>query len=329
VKAVATMVLGDDHVVFLDALAAVLTQHGHFVRAVAPGADELVESVRSTQPEVCLINRYLDVDDLADVIGRVIGASGGTRVIVLSGDADTVTAPQALDAGASGYVHKSRGVSALISAVERVLAGNVVVDVPAAANIRRSASPNDVERLAARLTMRERECLSLLVEGLDTAAMVVKLGISRTTVRTHVQAVLNKLGVHSRLEAASLAVRSGILDAGYEDIRARHRPAGGPALVEPGSGTPPRHGLPRGRPRMAAKPPAEHRTAAKPPAEHRTAAKPPAEHRTAAKPPAEHRMAAKPPVEHRKAFSAGLTPLPRARLAPPPQAPVPVTDRAG
>ncbi len=312
------MVLGDDHVVFLDALAAVLTQHGHFVRAVAPGADELVESVRSTQPEVCLINRYLDVDDLADVIGRVIGASGGTRVIVLSGDADTVSAPQALDAGASGYVHKSRGVSALISAVERVLAGNVVVDVPAA-NIRRSACANDVERLAARLTMRERECLSLLVEGLDTAAMVVKLGISRTTVRTHVQAVLNKLGVHSRLEAASLAVRSGILDAGYEDIRARHRPAGGPALVELGSGTPPRHGLPRGRPRMAAKPAAEHRTAPKPPAEHRTAPKPAAEHRTTPKPPA----------EHRKAFSAGLTPLPRARLAPPPQAPVPVTDRAG
>lgn len=128
-KAVATMVLGDDHVVFLDALAAVLTQHGHFVRAVAPGVDELVESVRSTQPEVCLINRYLDVDDLADVIGRVIGASGGTRVIVLSGAGDTVSAPQALDAGASGYVHKSRGVSALISAVERVLAGNVVVNV--------------------------------------------------------------------------------------------------------------------------------------------------------------------------------------------------------
>ncbi|MGO9725788.1 MAG: LuxR C-terminal-related transcriptional regulator [Streptosporangiaceae bacterium] len=302
------MVLGDDHVVFLDALAAVLTQHGHFVRAVAPGADELVESVRSTQPEVCLINRYLDVDDLADVIGRVIGASGGTRVIVLSGAADTVSAPQALDAGASGYVHKSRGVSALISAVERVLAGNVVVDVPAA-NIRRSACANDVERLAARLTMRERECLSLLVEGLDTAAMVVKLGISRTTVRTHVQAVLNKLGVHSRLEAASLAVRSGILDVGYEDIRARHRPAGGPALVEPGSGTPPRHDLPPGRRRMAAGPPAEHRIAAGP--------------------PAEHRIAAKPPAEPRKAFSTGLTPLPWARLAPPSQAPVSVTDRAG
>ena len=213
----------------------------------------------STQPEVCLINRYPEVDDLASVVGQVIGASVGTRVIVLSGAADTVSAPQALEAGACGYVHKSRGVSALISAVNRVLAGNVVVNVPAA-HTRRSACASEVERLAARLTMRERECLSLLVEGLDTAAMVVKLGISRTTVRTHVQAVLNKLGVHSRLEAASLAVRSGLLDVGYEDTRARHRPAGGPALVELGSGTAARPGLPRGRRRMgASRPPNQGR----------------------------------------------------------------------
>jgi len=52
VKAVATLVLGDDHLVFLDALSTVLTQQGHFVGAVAPSAAELVESVRSLQPEL-------------------------------------------------------------------------------------------------------------------------------------------------------------------------------------------------------------------------------------------------------------------------------------
>ncbi len=57
----------------------------------------------------------------------------------------------------------------------------------------------------------------MLVEGLDTAAMIARLGVSRPTVRTHVQAVLNKLGVHSRLEAASLAVRTGVLDAWRDD----------------------------------------------------------------------------------------------------------------
>ena len=244
-KAVATMVLGDDHVVFLDALSAVLTQHGHSVGAVAPTAADLVSAVRGIRPDVCVINRYLEVDDLADVIGRVVAASPGTRVIVLSSAPDTAAAMRALDAGAAGYVHKSRGVSALISAVERVQRGTVVVDVPAAPDIRRAPSANDAERLAARLTVRERECLSLLVEGLDTAAMVVKLGISRTTVRTHIQAVLSKLGVHSRLEAASFAVRSGILDTRPDDITTRRHGAPHPAVVDLAGMRPSARGLPR------------------------------------------------------------------------------------
>ena len=60
----------------------------------------------------------------------------------------------------------------------------------------------------------------MLVEGLDTAAMVERLGVSRTTVRTHLQAVLTKLGVHSRLEAASFAVRHRLPDIWSEDVPA-------------------------------------------------------------------------------------------------------------
>ena len=69
-----------------------------------------------------------------------------------------------------------------------------------------------MHRLAAYLTIRERQCLGLLVEGLDTAQMAVRLGVSPATVRTHVQSLLTKLGVHSRLEAASLAVRHRLLE---------------------------------------------------------------------------------------------------------------------
>jgi DNA-binding NarL/FixJ family response regulator len=93
-----------------------------------------------------------------------------------------------------------------------VLRGEVVVDVPKAPTSRRLAGQDSVQRLAAYLTDRERECLGLLVEGLDTAGMAAKLGVSRATVRTHVQSLLTKLGVHSRLEAASFAVRYRLLD---------------------------------------------------------------------------------------------------------------------
>jgi DNA-binding CsgD family transcriptional regulator len=74
--------------------------------------------------------------------------------------------------------------------------------------------------MASHLTSRERECLMMLVEGLDTAAMVDLLGVSRTTVRTHLQSVLTKLGVHSRLEAASFAVRHRLPDLWSGDISA-------------------------------------------------------------------------------------------------------------
>jgi two-component system, NarL family, nitrate/nitrite response regulator NarL len=209
---VATVVLGDDHVVFLDALATVLSQHGHEVCGVARNATELVTLVRMNQPDLCLIDHNAPADGDAQIVGRVMEASAGTSVLVLSASPCSQAVSRALDAGASGYLHQSRGVGELVTAIERVLNGETVVDVPETAPSRRPAEPNQALRMAAHLTSRERECLMMLVEGLDTAAMVDLLGVSRTTVRTHLQSVLTKLGVHSRLEAASFAVRHRLPD---------------------------------------------------------------------------------------------------------------------
>ena len=91
--------------------------------------------------------------------------------------------------------------------------GEVVVEAPAAGSLGpRVARQRDALRLAAYLTTREWQCLELLVDGQDTAGMVAVLGVSSATIRTHVQALLSKLGVHSRLEAAAFAVQHGLLD---------------------------------------------------------------------------------------------------------------------
>ncbi len=230
----ARLVLGDDHVVFLDALSTVLGQSGYGVGGVARSPAEMVALVGREQPDVCLIDRNAALDDDGQTIGRVLAASEGTSVVVLSANPSSEAVGRALEAGASGYLHQSRGIGALVAALERVLRGEIVVDVPETAPpARRSAEPNQALRLAAHLTSRERECLLMLVEGLDTAAMVGRLGVSRTTVRTHLQAVLTKLGVHSRLEAASFAVRHRLPDlwSGEESAQAAvaaARTAGGP-----------------------------------------------------------------------------------------------------
>jgi len=223
---VARLVLGDDHVVFLDALSTVLCQHGYGAVVVARSSAEMIALVRRVRPDGCLIDRHAPMDDDALTISRVLAASPGTHVIVLSANPGTEAVGQALDAGASGYLHQSRGIGALVSALERVLTGEIVVDVPERAPSRRPSEPSQALRLAGHLTGRERECLMMLVEGLDTAAMVGRLGISRTTVRTHLQAVLTKLGVHSRLEAASFAVRHRLPDLWSVD----YLPAGAPAM---------------------------------------------------------------------------------------------------
>ena len=206
-----SVVVGDDHRVFLDALSMVLGQQ-NFAVSVARTVPEILDAVAYHRPDVCLIDRHFSAHDCPDTIRQVTAASPGTKVLVLSADPHAAGVLEALRAGASGYLHKTRGITALIEAISRILRGEVVVDVPKSAGGRRTTQQDDMHRLAAYLTARERQCLRLLVDGLDTAQMAVRLDVSPATVRTHVQSLLTKLGVHSRLEAASLAVRYRLLE---------------------------------------------------------------------------------------------------------------------
>ena len=208
------LILGDDQAIFLDALASVLSQRGYEVGAVARSAPEMIALVRHERPDGCLVDRA-DLDAIAQ-------ASRVTTVTVLSADSDPKVAERALAAGASGYLHQSRSIEVLVAALERILNGEHVVDLPGSPR-RSPRVASHADTLAGALTQRERECLGLLVAGLDTTAMMRELGVSRTTVRTHLQAVLSKLDVHSRLEAASFAVRHNLVEA--PEVASAARPA--------------------------------------------------------------------------------------------------------
>lgn len=205
-----SIVLGDDHAVFTDSLRSVLTTTGFTVLAVARSLAATIDALRDHQPDVCLLDRHFPDGDAIKSIGNVTAISPDTRVLILTADGDTDSVPQAVREGATGYVHKTWGIRTLIEAVERVLRGEVVIDAPR--GTRRRPLSTQARRLATGLTARERECLALLVEGLNTTAMATKLGVSPTTIRSHVQAILIKFGVHSRLEAATLAVRFDLVD---------------------------------------------------------------------------------------------------------------------
>ncbi|MDQ4104537.1 MAG: response regulator transcription factor [Actinomycetota bacterium] len=205
-----SIVLGDDHAVFVESLVSVLIREGFRVPAVARNLAGTIEAVRQHRPDVCLLGRRFSDGDGVSAIGRVIAVSPATRILILAADSDVDAMRLAVRSGAAGYVHKTWGIRKLVQALARVIDGAVVLDAPRATSTRSDVS--EARRLAAHLTARERECLALLVEGLDTTAMTLRLGVSTTTVRSHVQALLTKLGVHSRLEAATFAVRYDLVD---------------------------------------------------------------------------------------------------------------------
>jgi two-component system nitrate/nitrite response regulator NarL len=200
------VVLCDDHPIFVEALGLVLARHGMTVSGTVTTTAGIVAAVERHRPDAVVIDRHFGDDDGIDMIGPVLDVSPGTRVLVLTADPDPQTAGRALDAGASGFLRKTSGVASLVSVIARVVAGETVVDVAD-----RPARPDDARRLAGYLTARERECLALIVDGHGSRAIAERLGVSTGTVRTYVQAVLTKLGVHSRLEAASFAVRHSLL----------------------------------------------------------------------------------------------------------------------
>lgn len=207
------LVIGDSHQMLAEALEVVLTQQGFAVLALALTIASLRDMVLEKQPRLCLIERRLRDGDALGVVGELIAKSPQTKVVLLTGDQDKDAVAAALQAGVCGYLHKAHGVASLVSALRRVDEGEIVVDTLAPQAGHAPAAAADVRWRATYLTGREQECLTLLVEGLGTAAMAHRLGVSPTTLRSHLQGLMSKLGVHSRLEAAALAIRYSLLES--------------------------------------------------------------------------------------------------------------------
>jgi two-component system nitrate/nitrite response regulator NarL len=221
------LVLCDDHALLLDALQPALDRVGHSVVAVTTSPDSALEAVQTHCPDVLLLDVGFPNDTGLRVIGDVLHTSPSTKVVILSATSDPEVVSAAIDAGATGFIRKDHGIERVVRTLERVMAGEIVVDpdlLRAMVSRRSAAETHDARWLASFLTDREREVLARIGAGQTTAEMAAAMGVARSTARTHVQSVLQKLGVHTRLQAATVIF--GLAD----------RPALPP---RPGSGKPP------------------------------------------------------------------------------------------
>lgn len=198
------ILLVDDHSTVRLGIRLVLQGAGDLevVGEAADGAAAL-PMVRALAPDVVLMDLRMPVMDGITATARI---SGQAKVIVLTTFDDDDYLFGALQAGAHGFLLKSAEPEAIIEAVRAAGRGQSVLDPQVTARVMERAlasAPPTV--LPEGLTAREREVLEGIGEGLSNTQLAQRLGIGESTVKTHVSAVLSKLGVSTRLQAARIA----------------------------------------------------------------------------------------------------------------------------
>jgi two-component system nitrate/nitrite response regulator NarL len=199
------IVICDDHRLLLEALASALAARGYTVEAATSTPEDAVTSVRLHDPDVLLLDLGFPDGDGLDAAREVLAHHPRTKVVVLTGSTELPPLRTALELGVAGYVRKDSRVGEIIEAIERARRGEGAVDESLVRRLGRSANGAAPPRTPGdELTSRERDIVRLLGEGLNTSEIVEMLGISGSTVRSHIQAILSKLGVHSRVQAVAV-----------------------------------------------------------------------------------------------------------------------------
>jgi DNA-binding NarL/FixJ family response regulator len=175
-------------------------------------AAEAIAAAERQRPDVALVDIGLPDESGVQVGRRIMEVSPETRVIAVTAMDDQRLGEEIVRAGFRGYLLKDTKVSQLLSAIQVVLSGEVVFPSRVArSGAARDGRPSQAHLLGQQLTPRELEVLGMLARGIGGREIARTLGVAPNTVRTHVQSILSKLQVHSRLEAAAFAVRHGLV----------------------------------------------------------------------------------------------------------------------
>lgn len=203
--------IADDHRVMRIGLEELLGTFDdvEFVGAGA-GGEEAVELCLETTPDVLLLDLSMPDLDGIEVTRRVLAGAPSVRVVVFTSFSDRERILQALDAGAMGYLLKDAEPDEIHAALRAAARGEAPLAPRAAAELlaeRQTRSP----AAAIDLTAREREVLTLVVEGMANKQIARRLGISERTVKGHLTNLFQRIGVADRTQAALWAERNGIL----------------------------------------------------------------------------------------------------------------------
>jgi DNA-binding NarL/FixJ family response regulator len=209
----ATVLLADSQPLFNEALEALLSRGGaHQVIGCCSSAEDAFACVTSLRPDLVLVDAALGLGGSPNLVSRMLEAYPEARVIVLGDDHDADLLLNAIRSGAAGVVGKTYGAGTVLRVAGGVLEGEGAVPRGMLLELARRMVSQDrtSDSPLGRLSPREREVLALLSRGWDNARIARELFISQHTVRTHIQNILEKLGMHSKLEAATFAMQQSM-----------------------------------------------------------------------------------------------------------------------
>ena len=205
------MLLVDDHRMFTELLAQQLRGHRDIVvTSVAHTVAEALSEAREDPPDVAVLDYRLPDGDGATLAAELHRNHPALRMVMLTGYQDEATLRQAVEAGCCGFVAKDSAIDELVDSVRSAHAGNAPISPSLLARLLPSLA-HDGKHVRASLTRRELEVVQLLAGGASNQAIAERLFISLHTVRNHVQRIITKLGVHSKLEAVAVATRVGFV----------------------------------------------------------------------------------------------------------------------
>jgi DNA-binding NarL/FixJ family response regulator len=212
------ILLVEDHASFRQTLALVFDQQPEFeVVAQAGTLAEARLAMDGSEVDLGVIDLTLPDGEGTELIGELREANPSFAALVLTASLDRTEHARAVEAGAAGVLHKSADVDAILDATRRLGEGETLLSEEELLALLRLAGQNREEEVEARasieqITPREKEVLQKLAKGLSNKEIAAKLHMSVDTERTHMMNILNKLGVHSRLQALVFAARHGLVE---------------------------------------------------------------------------------------------------------------------
>jgi two-component system nitrate/nitrite response regulator NarL len=205
------IVICDDQRLLLEALSSAFAARGHTVEALTTTPHDAVAAVWLHDPDVLVLDLSFPEADGLDAARELVHHHARTKVVVLTGTDDLGSLRRALEIGVAGYVRKDQRIDHIVAVLERVHRGEHAIDETLTRRLARAGAVVPRPRFQVDdLTAREWDVANLLEHGLSTTEIMTCLGISKSTVRSHIHTILSKLHAHSRVQAvAMLASGSG------------------------------------------------------------------------------------------------------------------------